>query len=234
MRIDHVLVAAGGGDGGHAQLDGAHGPLEADLAVLGLALLRDVQLRHDLEALHEGVPVGSGDVEVLHAVAVDAEPHDGGCGLAVGLHVDVGSAAVVALDDHLVGELHHPGLRLVHLGFRLGAALDLVLLPGAQLHDDAAHVLGFGHPLGSQTVAAVDVVEDVGAQADHEFAARGQVHGLDRVLAHEVVGVFDRHHHAWPCRSTGAHMFFLRNSGVRRPFRSSGMVRPPGSKGWQE
>ena len=101
----HVLVAARGGDGGHAQLDGAHGALEADLAVLGLALLGDVELRHDLEALHEGVPVGGRDLEVLHAVAVDAEPHHGGGGLAVGLDVDVRGAPVVGVDDDLVGEL---------------------------------------------------------------------------------------------------------------------------------
>ena len=33
------------------------GPAEADLAVLGLALLGDVELRHDLEPLHERVAV---------------------------------------------------------------------------------------------------------------------------------------------------------------------------------
>ena len=48
-------------------------------------------------------------------------------------------------------------------------------------------------PFRGQPVAAVDVVEDVAPHAHHELAAGGQVHGLDRVLAHEVVGVLHRH-----------------------------------------
>jgi hypothetical protein len=48
------------GNGGHAQLEVAHRPLESDLSVLGLSLLGDVQLGHDLEALDYRVAVAGG------------------------------------------------------------------------------------------------------------------------------------------------------------------------------
>src|SRR3972149_216176 len=74
MRIptSSFLLAAGGG--------GADPPLdppavrhpELDLAVLRLAALGDVQLRHDLEPGHDGPPVGTGDLLVLDAGAVHA------------------------------------------------------------------------------------------------------------------------------------------------------------------
>ena len=101
---DDVFVAAGRGDRRHAQLDGTHRAPEADLAVLGSALLGDVQLGHDLEALDEGVPVGRGHVDVLLALPVDSESDDGGRVLPVRLDVDVGSPSVVGIDDDLVAE----------------------------------------------------------------------------------------------------------------------------------
>jgi hypothetical protein len=137
-----VFVAARGRDGRDAQLHDPHRALEADLAVLGLALLGDVQLGHDLEALHDRVAVRGRDLDVLLAVSVHAQAHDGGGLLAVGLDVDVGRALVVGVDDDLVAELHDAAVRLVDLRFRgLLLALDLVLFTRSELGDDPAEVL---------------------------------------------------------------------------------------------
>ena len=61
----HVLVPAGGGDGGHAELDLAVGEGDLDLAVLGLPALGDVQPGHDLDPRDQRPPEGAGQLHVL-------------------------------------------------------------------------------------------------------------------------------------------------------------------------
>ena len=76
----------------------------------------------------------------------------------------------------------------------LGLALDLALLAGAEVVDDAPEV-GLLDDGARLAVARPHVGEDVVAQAHHELVARGEVHRLDRVEAGEVVGVLDRDPH---------------------------------------
>ncbi len=102
---DHVLVAVHGGQSRHPQLDGAIAHAELDLAVLGLALFRDIQPGHDLEARYQRVAEDGRDILVGDAVAVDAEADARALFLAVGLDVDVGGASPEGIEDYLVGQL---------------------------------------------------------------------------------------------------------------------------------
>ncbi len=88
-----------------------------------------------------------------------------------------------------------PRVGLVDLGRPLvGLALDLALLAGAEVVDDAAEV-GLLHDGARLPVARPDVGEDVVLEAHHELVAGGEVHRLDRVEAGEVVGILHRHPH---------------------------------------
>ena len=104
--------------------------------------------------------------------------------------MDVGGPPVIGVDDDLVAEAHDAGVGFVDLRLRLGA-LELVLLPGAEVEDDPSEVrlLHYGTGLA---VALANVVEDVVAQPHEELVAGRKVHGLDRVESGEVVGVLDR------------------------------------------
>ena len=76
----------------------------------------------------------------------------------------------------------------------LGLALDLALLAGAEVVDDAPEVGLLDH--GARlAVARPHVGEDVVAQPHHELVAGREVHRLDRVEAGEVVGVLHRDAH---------------------------------------
>ncbi len=125
------------------------GELEPDLAVLGLAALGDVEVRHDLDAGDERVAVRGRDLLVDLAVAVEAEAHHGGGLLAVGLDVDVRAAALVGVGDDLVGELDDRRIALADrllllIAVRLHRVAAAVL--GGELPDDLAHVLA--QPVG--------------------------------------------------------------------------------------
>ena len=79
---------------------------DLDLAVLGLAALRDVEVRHDLEPGDQRLAEGPGDALVLGARAVDAQADDRLLRAVARLDVDVGRAPV-GVDDDLVGEPDH-------------------------------------------------------------------------------------------------------------------------------
>ena len=97
-------------DGGDADVEGVVAGAVVDAAVLGEALLGDIEARHDLEARDDGVLVaeevlrhGHGHEEAVHAVA-DAE-------LALlGFKMDVGRGVVDRLLDHLAHETHDGGI----------------------------------------------------------------------------------------------------------------------------
>jgi hypothetical protein len=103
---DHVFKPPGRGDRRHAQLNvqGAE-LLELDLSVLGLALLRDVQITHDLEPGHQRLPKLGRHFNVGLEAAVNTQP-DARLELARHrLNVDIGCLHVVGIDDDLVDEL---------------------------------------------------------------------------------------------------------------------------------
>src|ERR1019366_1146482 len=104
---DDVLDSALSRDSGDPQLDVQRTELlELDLAVLRPALLRDVQVAHDLDAGDDGVAVGSRHFDVGRERTVLPEP-DLGLALArIGLDVDVGGPLIIGIDDDLVYELH--------------------------------------------------------------------------------------------------------------------------------
>ena len=85
------------------QVDVAAVDDQTDAAVLGQALLGDVQLGHDLHARDDagGHLARHGRDVLQHAVDAEADPHF----LAVGREVDVGGAALDRLADDLVDEL---------------------------------------------------------------------------------------------------------------------------------
>ena len=104
---DDVLDAAGGRDGGDAQLDVERPELlELDFPVLGFPLLGDVEVAHDLDARRDRRAVARRHLNVGTERAVLAEA-DLGLRLArIGLDMNVGGPLVVGVDDHLVDELH--------------------------------------------------------------------------------------------------------------------------------
>ncbi len=134
---DHVLVVVDGGDGGDAELDQLVLGVEADLAVLRLAALGDVELGHDLQARDQRAPVLRGDLPVGDAVTVDAEADDRAALAAVGLEVDVGGARGVGIHDDLVGELDDRAVVLLDLDRARGVGVLEALLLSAELLEDA-------------------------------------------------------------------------------------------------
>ncbi len=103
----HVFHAARGRDRGDPQFDVERAEfLELDLAVLRLALFRDVQVAHDLEARDERRSIACRHLDVILQIAILAEA-DLGLRLAgIGFDMDVRNAQVVRVDDDLVDELH--------------------------------------------------------------------------------------------------------------------------------
>src|SRR2546428_693286 len=158
---DHVFVRVLRRDGGDAELDlPAVRHLEPDLAVLRLAPLGDVELRHDLDARDDRAAEGAGDLLVLGAAAVDAVPDHRILLRAVGLDVDVRGARLVGLHDELVGEPDDGAVVLVDLarGDLAQGRLPLARrLLGLELAEDAAD-----HARRARlTVRGVEVGEDV-------------------------------------------------------------------------
>ena len=157
-----VLDSALGRNGGDPQLDVERTELlELDLAVLRPALLRYIQVAHDLDAGDNGVAVGSRHLDVRRERAVLAEA-DLGLALArIGLDMNVGSALVVGVDDDLVHKLHQLVVgRLRQIVPAALAAADLFVV--FQSREHFADVAGIDH---------FGAVEHV--QRFLEFALRG-------------------------------------------------------------
>ena len=129
----HVLEAAVGGNGGHAQLDLVlrRELGEVDLAVLGLAPLGDVEVAHDLDPGDQRVAVVRRQLEVGAQRPVLAEAHPDLLLAGVALEVDVGDVVPVRLDDHVVEQAHQRVVALLDRLFLVGgggAALPAFLL----------------------------------------------------------------------------------------------------------
>ena len=99
---DRVLAVHRGHDR-DAEVDGAAADLHPEAAVLGHALLGDVQLGHDLDAADDRGVVLLGDRlhgRLEHAVDAVLDHHL----VVAGLDVDVGGAAVQGVEDRGVDE----------------------------------------------------------------------------------------------------------------------------------
>ena len=136
-----VLDAARGRDRRDAQLDVERPEFpELDLAVLGLSLLGDVQVAHDLEAGGKRRAVARRHLDIGSERAVLPEA-DLGLALArVRLDVDIRGALIVGFDDDLVYQLHQ--LVVGRLGDLVAAAVGrlghLLVKVRQQLVDVAA------------------------------------------------------------------------------------------------
>src|SRR5262249_58591502 len=89
--------------------------LEADLSILWLPTLGNVELGHDLEAGDDRAPVGARDLLVLQARAVDPYSDHGVALGAIRLDVDVGGPRTVGVHDHLIGEADDRAVVFVQL-----------------------------------------------------------------------------------------------------------------------
>ena len=104
----HDALAVHRGQGHDADVDRVALDLQADPAVLGDALLGDVEVAHDLHARDHAGDHPARDRGGLAEHAVDAEAHAHVA--AVGLEVQVGCAGLHRLGDHRVHELDDRGV----------------------------------------------------------------------------------------------------------------------------
>jgi hypothetical protein len=103
----HVLHAARRRDSSDAQLDVERAEfLELDLAVLGLAFFRDIQVAHDLQPGHQRFAKMRRNFDVGLQAAINAESDASFCFARQRLDVNVRGVLVMGVDDHLVDELH--------------------------------------------------------------------------------------------------------------------------------
>jgi hypothetical protein len=155
-----VLHHPGRRDRGDAELDVARAVvLEADLSVLGEAPLRDVQVRHDLDARDHVAAELARQPRVVGADAVDADSNHE-VAVEIGFDVDVARALVVGLLDDLVDEPHHAGV--VFLDHVVGPALFLDLEAGVLALDLVDDVVERDRPGGLRLAEElVDELVDV-------------------------------------------------------------------------
>jgi hypothetical protein len=185
-QTHHHALAEVGRQGRQADVDVAPGHLQLDAAVLGDALLGDVEAGHDLDAARHGsvhALGGLGDL-VEHAVHPEAHRHMP----LEGLDVDVRGAVLDGLGHHRVDEADDGGLVV---------GVDDVEL---ELLDAAIHV---HHPLfvhlfehgGGGGATVEDLVDGI------EQDLLGHQHGLDgrtqeklnRIEGFEIERIGDAH-----------------------------------------
>ncbi len=152
-QAQHDALAVAGGHGGHAHVHGTAGDPEADAAVLGQALLGDVEARHHLDARYQQRRHRALRLQNLAQHAVHAEPHAEA--VLVGLDVDVGGVFLDGLGQHRVDETDDRRIVLAleqvgRLGKPLGQAGEVGLTldaldNGARLA--AAALVGLGEQL---------------------------------------------------------------------------------------
>jgi hypothetical protein len=150
---DRLAMHAGQRD--DAQVHMAALDREPDAPVLRDALLRDIQVRHDLHARDDAgghAPRHGGDV-LQHAVDAEAHAHL----FAIGREMDIGGVHLHGLGDDLVDELDDGrvvgGLAQIDdlgalLGLSLGDGVGVGddVLQAIQARDEAFDVLGRGDP----------------------------------------------------------------------------------------
>ncbi len=188
----HRLLPVDGGQGGEAEVQ-VNGPFPvAHAAVLGEALLGDVEPAHDLDdADHRAQgPLGQGGVLAQGAVHAEAYQDVGG----PGLYVDVGSVLQIGLADDLLDELlggalvQLPDGRFLFLLVALGELLGQ--LPQLLLAVEALNELGDGrlggHRRGDLVVKPLALEGQAHVVQGQDVA--GVLHEEDEGLPLHVVG----------------------------------------------
>ena len=106
------VVAARGGKRGHAQLNILIRESEENFAILRFAALRDIQMRHDLEARRQGPTMARGHRPFLLAPSVNAKAHHGIMLVTTRLNMNIGGSDLVRITDELIDEPHHRAVAL--------------------------------------------------------------------------------------------------------------------------
>ena len=180
----HGLLAEDRGQDRHAEVDLAGAVPQLDPAVLGQPALRDVEVRHDLQARDDRRLVALGRRQHLVEHAVHAEP-DAEL-LLVGLPVQVGRAPANGVGQDHVDELHDR--RLVGRLLELDDIGDRGLLFAEDLDVAGVH-RQLGEHVGDRRqglrVVALDRRPDGGAGGDDRQDAQPG-HGGDLVHRHHV------------------------------------------------
>ena len=136
----------------------------------------------------EGAPVAGGNALVFQAAAVNAHANDRVGTRRIRLHVNIGGAAFVGIDDDLVGQAHHGAVIFAK-------APDVVVLVVEEqgfFGEFAQNILD-GAELGVAPGGQGEVVQDVGAQADEPAQGGAVQQHLDVFGFEEVFGVIDEH-----------------------------------------
>ena len=178
-----------GGQDGDPEVDRPPPEPELEAAVLGGALLRDVELRHHLDAADDGLVVAP--VDVVHRLgqgAVDAvlDHHL----VLAGLDVDVGSAALDGVEHRRVDQLDDRAL----VGGDGVEGQDLLAV-ALVLHQLDAEVFGrlVEHPLGA--LGFLQDLLDRRGSSDLDLHRLAEEH-LELVDPPDVGGIGHHHRHA--------------------------------------
>ena len=78
--------------------------LESDLSILRLASFGDIEVGHDLDARHEGAPVGGGKSRIGEAGAIDPEPYIHLSFPHARLEMEIGGAQTIGFRDQVTGQ----------------------------------------------------------------------------------------------------------------------------------
>src|SRR5208337_373639 len=167
---------------GDAEIDVALPASQAEAAILGNAVLRDVEIRHHLDARDERGLIGRIEgAKGVHQYAVDAEidRHAGG----FGMDVDIARLPLQRGADDLVDEPHHRG-RIAAEGFKIdGFGVALLGLANKGKAELGAHLL---QHLLAVVASLKNLIDGVGG-ADNvvDFAAAQEA---ELLLELEIVG----------------------------------------------
>ncbi len=181
---DHPFPEGRGNDG-NPDVDVLVGHLDGDPAVLGKALLGDVQLGHDLEARNDGRLVPLGRAQPVVEDSVDPVPDLQF--LLEGLDVDVARPFLHRLEEDEVDQPDHRGF-IAHVQEVLGL-FQFMKNPVAALRVQALDHLLRG--IGALLVEAVDRPEDLPfAAQDHPdvAAAQDQAQVVQRFMMERIHG----------------------------------------------
>ena len=182
--------------GGHGRDADVHPPAarrHADASILGKTALRDVHLRHELDARGEGGPeLARGRLPIVED-AVHTVAH--AQLLLERLHVDVRSLGGHRLLDQEIDEADHGSLE-GHVAQVIDVFLGLSGLTGADAFYDFLQ-------WGRRAVGSLDRLEDGGSRRDTEGDVAAE--GLPQVIEKERIGgIGGGHRHRSAIESDGA------------------------------